>query len=592
MGRGSLTLLGVATVWRRARPTHPGGSRVATPPAEVVDRLVDPRSREAEARRLGRERSREAVPLLRKFSSDRDPRVRAACVWALGEIGDPESVQAVRVRVNDQAEAVRLEVARALGKLYCELAERKTLYRERVSWVTTWEPGMDAAIGHAFLALVFDDPCHGRRAAALMMERSRVPPYGGEHGERFPRPVSLFPFAYDLGYRFLEPAEREAIAANFISFYNHYGVEWGPRGIFAVSRGVFAVPGLMGLAVLKDKGDFDLAEPARPKEVVEFRPEELGPHAGVPLNVLEPGSMPRRWLMAGPFDDPEADLLERIGGPAAWPQFGTGVPHKGTTFRFVSLPEDSVRVFGQTRPAVEYLAIPASGPRSVTYLYCLLKVSRRAGGYVHKAYPLGARWQRAWLDGKELRDDTIVVLRPGAHRLLVEARGTSAAPSFPPVDPGVALAELKKYQWATEQWRDARERHEKTGELQSVAWVFEMCRRGVRTWCMEEMRKSASGQRPRLGGAIAAFISACRTALGEGLVPDTPVPIAPERLDSRALCFALGLAPPRLREVVVEEFNRRFLPDKLGKLSCLDLVAAYVNYPLEALRRWPGSSRR
>jgi len=41
---------------------------------------------------------------------------------------------------------------------------------------------------------------------------------------------------------------------------------------------------------------------------------------------------------------------------------------------------------------------------------------------------------------------------------------------------------------------------------------------------------------------------------------------------------------------VVGEFNRRFLPDKLHRLGCLELIAAFVHYPLSVTPRPPGEA--
>jgi hypothetical protein len=77
-------------------------------------------------------------------------------------------------------------------------------------------------------------------------------------------------------------------------------------------------------------------------------------------------------------------------------------------------------------------------------------------------------------------------------------------------------------------------------------------------------------------------------ATGEGLLPDTPMVLAafpraisPDELDDESLCFAMGVAPGGLVPALAAEFDRRFLPNRLERLSCLDLVAALVSYPLE-----------
>ena len=172
---------------------------------------------------------------------------------------------------------------------------------------------------------------------------------------------------------------------------------------------------------------------------------------------------------------------------------------------------------------------------------------------------------------------------------MVEVVGTLASPTFPAVDAGAAQARHRKHQWLLEQWHAARRRHEQTGERQDVARILEMCRRGVRTACLHDVERARTAGEARTGGWALPFVSACRTATGEGLLPDTPLPLAVQpplaplsKLDDRGLCFALGVAPEALKPALAREFDRRFLPDSLRRLSCMGLVAAFVNYPLHA----------
>lgn len=479
---------------------------------------------------------------------------------------------------------------RILRALRSRIAAHKELYREPVNWVTTWEPGMDCAIGHAFLAQLFDDPRHGRRAAALMTERTRVPPYGGEHGERFPRPVSLFPYAYDLGYEYLEPAEREAIAEKLRTFYSLYSVEWGPHGIFAVNRSVFAVPGLMGLAVLGDQGPFHMTAPEAPPPVIALPPDaKLKSSEGVPVRKLEPGALLKDCLMTGPFDvrggeDPLVALGERS---ALRPDRDTAVFYRGVRYRFVPLPSDSVGAVTGPNLKCEYFVVPGAAPESLSFLYALLEVDQEAGCLVDRRYPLGTRWAAIWIDGRPIEDGTTVMFQPGLHRVLIEVRGSVTSPVLPPADVGAARARLRKYEWLLGEWQAAKRLHEETGELQEVRLIYDMCRRGLRTHAFGEIVRAQSTGKTS-GGAGVPFVSACWTATGQALFPDTPLLIAehPEelssdRLDPRTLCFAMGVAPDSLKPAVAAEFQKRYYPDRLSQLSCLELIAAFVNYPLD-----------
>ncbi len=493
---------------------------------------------------------------------------------------------------------------RVVSELRRRLAAHKTLYRERVNWVTTWQPGMDAAIGHGFLATVFDDAPHGRRAAALMMERTTTPPYGGEHGERFPGPVFLFPIAYDLGYGHLGADERDTIGDLLASFYDRFGPDVGPRGIFAVNRGVFAVPGLMALAVLRDQGPFEMGPPAEPPPVMTIGPPDgFKPGVGVPVNPLRQGEMVRDWLAAGPFEaaaqgPEEADPLAALGGPArARPEVGTTVDWNGASFPFEPLPETAVGQIGGTAVRTEYLSFPAADAASRTYLYSVLALDRAGGFIARRRHPMVARWSRIWISGREVPDGTAVVLGPGLHPVMVEVRGTVACPAPGEGDAFLARAEAIRYEWAMDRFRDARRRHDETGERQDVRLVFEMCRRGYRTSARQQLERAVSSGEVRANGDGLGFVSACWRATGEPLVPDTPfVPaVRPEAIRSgalgpRYLIFAMGLAPESLRPEIAAEFDRRYPLDESDvparkrtwrRLSCLDLVALLVNYPLD-----------
>jgi hypothetical protein len=69
------------------------------------------------------------------------------------------------------------------------------------------------------------------------------------------------------------------------------------------------------------------------------------------------------------------------------------------------------------------------------------------------------------------------------------------------------------------------------------------------------------------------------------MYPDTPlatltadVPVS--KLPNRELVMSLAYAPPEHRAEIKAEFDRRFLPDGLGKLGMLELIAAFVHYPV------------
>jgi hypothetical protein len=360
---------------------------------------------------------------------------------------------------------------------------------------------------------------------------------------------------------------------------------------------------MMALAVLRDKGPFALRRPPAPRPVVTVSPDKaLGPGEGVPVNGFAAGEMIGSWLMVGPFDPPAArhgrstkdDPLASLGGCASsQPQRGTAVTYRGRRFRFVPLPKTAVgRISGALRKT-EYIVIPAAGADSRTFLYGLLNVEGEQGCLLDRRSAMGDRWSEVWINGRRFENGTVAAFEPGLHRVLLEVRGTVANPTFPPVDLGAARAEGRKHRWLLQRWQAAKRRHEQTGELQDVPLILGMCRRGFRTSCLHEINRMRSTGAGHGGGGL-AFISACWTATGQGLLPDTPLVLAAcpqvissSRLRDRALCFALGLAPEKLKPALVWEFNRRFLPGRLDRLSCMELVAAFVNYPLDVAPRRP-----
>ncbi len=480
---------------------------------------------------------------------------------------------------------------RILRALRARVARHKRLHQEPVNWVTTWEPGIDAAVGYGFLATLFEEPGYGRRAAELVLQRTETPPYGGEHGERVPGPLFHYPFACDLTWAFLDETERQAVSHATRKVYLRCSVENGPTGIFAVSRGVFPVPGMLCLLVLGEKGPFEMEPPPAPPPTETIPPlAEAPPRQGVPVNRFEAGSIVRDWLLAGPFDADAADPLAPLGGPAeATPVKGTPVPYRTTELRFVPLPEESYREIGSLGGKGRYLLIPGADAATRTFLYALLEVKRTQDFCVDCSSPIGARWERVWIDGRPLEHGTMVILEPGLHRIMIEAVGPGFMPVFTVADAHYAKALGVRHEWRLAQIEAARKRHQATGRRQNIRIILDMLRRGTRSAAMRQMRDAAAGRDVKLGEWALPFAGSCRTALGEAFVPDTPVVLAarPEMLDSprmhrRYLCFAMGMVPEDMRAAVAREFDRRFPPGKLDELQCIELVAALVHYPLES----------
>ena len=492
---------------------------------------------------------------------------------------------------------VRTDFGRSVIRaIRSRIARSKRLYAQPVEWVTNWQPGIDAAIGHALLAMLFDDAPHGRRAAVLVEGRTKVPPYGGEHGERLPEPMSHFPFACDLARPYLTPKQwasaEDALGARFIS----YTLDWGGSGIMATSRGVLAVPGTLALALLREKGPFNMNQPPAPAAFLALEPDKsIGPHAGVPVNAFESGRMVTKWLIIGPFDTPEPDdPLASLGGAAeAQPQVGASVPAGKLNLTFLPLTAVVAQIPGQQAEG-EYIKLPSAGPESRTFLYALLEVKGRKGGYLDQYFSLGQRFANIWINGKKMQPGSVVMLEEGTHRVMVEAKGEHVSPYFTPVNAKFAKAVEKKHEFLTARYQAARKRHEQTGEVQDIPLKFEMCRTAVRTALHLGIADARQTGRYGGGGWAMPFMFACWTATGQAFVPDTPLPVEafPHMISSGDLgaedvCFGLALAPEALKPALLWEFNRRYLPGKLADLSCRELVGALVSYPFDLKPQHP-----
>lgn len=419
---------------------------------------------------------------------------------------------------------------RVVQNLRQRLAADKTLYLKPVNGVTNWKPGMDLAIGHAFLANLFDDPGHGRRAAALIIGRSREMPYWGEHGERLPDPVFLFPFAYDMAWPFLTEEERREAGDAMESFCGLMPQRWGLNQVFAAGHPprMYPIPGLMALARWREAAPFDLLPP---EPVLPFL--ELSPpiDAGTaPENKFEAGTLIQHW-------------------------------NESTTTATVNLVDQQF----------DQLKLPVS-PMT---LECRLRVDQPTGCLVQNRYPLGLRWSRLWIDGIEIEQPTVVNLLPGLHAVRLVANDHTASPIFAPADAPYARALVDRDTLLQQRWNAARAKHARDGESAKFAFYVDACARGTRLWAWHYQQ---SGQR---AGSVFQwpFVSAVWKVTGAGCDPDTPLPAAhdPQRftpeLENRSLVFLMGVVP--------ELSGKYSQDDAANQSSCLDLVTAFVNYPAQ-----------
>ncbi len=508
----------------------------------------------------------------------------------------------------DELEHVRARWHTPFGRAVVDavrnrVAGRRHLVEQEVNWLTTWWSGMDTAVGHGLLAQLFDDPEHGRRAAALMIERARVEPYGGTHGGRWPRQMVLFPFAYDLAHAWLSEEERQVIADQFADAYGRFDVWQGPRGILTNNHGLQGLPGTMALATLHSEGPIGMDEPEPPRPVITIEPPESAPSTeGRPVNALEPGTMMADWLMIGPFrakTDGKDDPLEPVGGRAeAAPEEGTTVPYNGETMRFAKLPESARREMDMLRRRSDYLAIPESDGQSKSFLYALLEVSDRDGGTVELLHPLQRGAARMWISGHELAQGDLVLLEPGLHHVMVEVEGAMVRPSLARGDARAERAGHHLQQWQQRLWEEAVAEHERTGARQDVPLVLDETRQTVRAHLLYRLwgGEDAEGVQDAFGDSFAfPFLYAAWVA-GHPLSPDTPLPLealgdpqSVTRMSDRLLVFSMGLVDEPQRSVLADEFDRRFASGGLSDLGCLELAAAMVNYPADRLNDWPSA---
>jgi len=479
---------------------------------------------------------------------------------------------------------------RLLDALRARLAAQKQLYRTPLNWVTNWEPGIDDVIGHAFLAVLFDDAPHARRVTAEFLDRTLTPPYGGEHGERIPGPIFHYPYAADLMYDFLDPNQQAEVFLTCRRRYIMFQVEMGPVGITAVGRGLLGLPGNHALVVLGSRGEFQYPAPAAPPPVISLDAEAPPPRKLVPVNTLQLGKMPASWLIAGPFAPGRDDPLAGIGGrAAARPQKGTLVEHNAAQVPFVPLPGGAVEAIPGLFESRSCLVAPGGTAAARWYLYALLDVPRPSGCALSLGHDMfGEGSSRVWIDGRALRDGAVLLLGAGLHRVMAEVHGRLFSPYFLPADADFTRAQNDKYARVAEQYRAARRRHERTGVIQDIPAIIERAAVSARVGMTGTIEAARDGRRFGQEEFNLPFASALWTATGYGLEPDTPFllsarPDVVAVMGPRHLAFAMGMAPEPLKRTIVARFDRDFLhsPAALARMSCVELIAAFVNYPMD-----------
>jgi hypothetical protein len=481
---------------------------------------------------------------------------------------------------------------RILAALRQRLAGRKKLYRTELKYVTNWQPGIDAAIGHGFLAALFDDAAHGRRAVQLVLPRTFTAPYRGEHGERWPEPLARYPFAFDLAYNWFSQQQRQNVLRSRCHMSMEFSRRAGPLGVFAVTRGVYSVPGTTALALLKEQGPSWVRPPKEPDPVIELPAQEDLPTDNVPVMSFRPGQPLSDWLIAGSVPGPQKGL-DGLGEQVRQGHFQIGdslALAGGGEITFRRLDDDAVRGLEDLPTNQKFLFVPNAGQDDWSVLYAVLRAKETTCFRLPTGAKFASRHSRIWIDGRHIEFASIVALAPGLHRIAMEIRGNVILPYFHDYRLGYARAEWLRYAWEQDKWQAERRLHHTTGQMSDMPYILERCIVGTRI----SLRRNLSGprgkakRRGQYGGSIQwPFVSALWIATGRGLWPDTPIILAegtekasPRNVSDRMLCFSMGLAPEPVRTQLAREFDRRFAGDRIHRLDCLELIGALVNYPI------------
>jgi len=491
----------------------------------------------------------------------------------------------------DELAAMRRRAATPFGRrlidaLRDRLAGRKQLYREKVNWVTTWEPGMDAAIGHALLARLYNDKLHGERAAALMAERERVVPYGGEHGERFPGPVFYFPFAYDMGYDDLPFDLRKKIEQKFSISYGRYTYHNGMRGIFSVVGGSgLSIPGIMAVAIMGEDGAFNLEEPKQPQPFFHF--VALDDEATIddaPRWRFEADALITDWLLI------ESQDKEPFRTSEQWQRVtvldARTVEVDGGRFAMQRIDESKVKYMSLGGEKIGFIELPKAhgGGR---FMLTQLVMEKDTALVIDSQTRFGPRWKRGWFDGTPMRDGDAFILAKGVHRLVLEVDQPRTIPLFKTEDPAYLKVQRDIHAYQTKRRESLKAEHDEYRDWIQAQPIHSRCAWRVRMM-LDDYVAGKDECRLRKHPWMMPFVHANWSALGQPFEPDTPRldwltegGASVRELSDRVLCFSMRLADGPARAALKAEFDRRFAGDGLDRLDCLELVAALANYPLE-----------
>ncbi|GDY11159.1 hypothetical protein LBMAG53_00360 [Planctomycetota bacterium] len=507
----------------------------------------------------------------------------------------------------DELESIRARARHPVGRqILAQIGQRLTqqrlAYRTKLDHVTNWTSGMDAAIGHAVLALVFDDPVQRERATALFLPRAETPPYGGEHGEVLVPQIPYLSLGFDIVHPLLD-AEQRAMSARLVrnNAIWAWNVEEGGMGNMART---YAEHGLPALVLLGETGPLTMKEPQSSGPLVIGKTITLSPsEAMAPRNRYSPSEFIPDWLVVGPLPRGLADPVAALGADAPLPAAGSNLTLDGRSFLVAPLPDEARKSSAKLKDQGQYLAPPQAAEGDRALLLCLLDVSEESGCVPDFKHLMGAN-PRIWIDGQLVEPDAAILLPPGVHRVAVEVRGT-CVPRFIEAPARSRIGAAARYQVLKARFDAAKATWNKEQAYGDLALMIRQCRSGLRQTCrnqVEAERQYSPEQWQEKGnsnfgfGSSWLFLGPLHRLLGSTGDPDPwhslatrwirPVikdahPLVSSQALARELSFGLMAATEEQRKLMAKEIRADWLPNGLQPMGCLELAATFANFPYE-----------
>lgn len=491
------------------------------------------------------------------------------------------------------------------------------------------EPGphdsLGRAMGHGFLYAVFGEEEHGAAGAELVRRRIWDLRGGGGHAHDVARGLQALALAFDLVYDQLTPRDLDLLAkqltggSGIVNLRKGLHGNWnnGPNSNWtAIGTGG---AGVAALAMLRERGRLGVIPPtpcipAEQFEATTTRLEQDGDAAWE----FRPDTLITNWLHAGPLQPVEMGRVPAsLGDPSALaPRIGTAFVHEGREFSFTPLPPTALQ-----SPKVEFLdnvpaclVLPGADSSSITYLHTVVQAPAGISeGIFRCLHPAGFRGARVWIDGRPVPEGAGVRLDPGLHRLLLEVTGPVVYPRFSSAAVGPMLGKWRRFRRLAAEYEQAAGRYRDTGERQDPPILLSTVRRHAAAWATHALGdrgwKTETETYQLISLAmLLPFAMAYENVTGEPLAAGTglewvaPLGLARQcasggggygskgamGLPSSFLAYGINLSRPELRPALLWELDRRLGSERsMERMSCHDLVNAYVNYPADITARHP-----